>query len=1075
MSERPPTFYFQHFKLYIGRLSLGRALVIPFVLQIVTATALVGYLSFKNGQQAVEIMANQLMTEVGSRVNLYLSNYLATPPQINRINANAIRLGYLDLQKRSEIERYLFAQMMQFETVSHVMVGTVQGDFIIANRNPQLSLLRSDPADPSLVYYDTVDNNGKKLSRIRTIRQFYLKERPWYRSAIEARKPVWSPIFVLADNSDMSLNANYPIYEPKTKKLLGVFSSACDLTFFRKFLSSVKVGQTGKVFIVERNGFLVGSSSDEQPVPFQKKNGSGKLERVKATDSYDVLIQAASQYLETSFGIYPNYQKNQQLRFWIDNRLHFLQVIPYKDKLGLDWAIVIVVPESDFMAQINEQTNMTIFLCLVAAFSTTAIGVVTSNWIIRPLKNLNAAAKKISHGYFNHPIAIDRKDEVGELAKSFGDMATQLQASLLALQQTNAELEKRVCERTSELQLSEERLKLALEGSGDGLWDWNMSTGEVYLSPRYLEMLGYEADELPQNVSTWEQLVHPEDMVWVKEILEEHLKDYSVRYGFDYRLRTKAGEWKWIADYGKVVTWDENGTPIRMTGTHRDINDRKQTEVELQRAKEAAEVANKAKSVFLANMSHELRTPLNIILGFTQVLSHDSSLTLEQQENLQIIHRSGEHLLSIINNVLDLSKIEAERVTLDESSFDLHSLLYSLHSMFRQRAEAKGLQLCLHLASDLPQFITTDANKLRQILTNLLNNAIKFTTKGSVTLTAIRGTKFEKNQEEYQENLTSSLLETLLFTVEDTGVGMASHELETIFDAFVQTYSGRLSQEGTGLGLTISLEYAHLMSGTITATSTFGQGSTFRVEIQVRLAKASDMSIAPIQRRVIGLAPEQPNYRILVIDNEPENCYLLFKLLTHVGFEVQTAQDGEEGIRVWQEWHPHLIWMDIRMSGMNGYQATQQLRSTTEGQSVIIIALSAQASTGDRALAIQAGCNDFLSKPFQENDLFAKMEEYLGVKYIYAHDEMLPSVAYRQQKSSTQLLLTPENLAVMPPEWIADLHRAALLCYDSEVFRLIEQIPEQYSSLIGELKELTHNYEFSQILHLVEKLEKLNS
>ncbi|GAA6617765.1 PAS domain-containing protein [Scytonema sp. NUACC26] len=1070
MSDRPPTFHIQHFLLRMCRLSLGRALVVPFVLQIVAATVLVGYLSFKNGQQAVEVMANQLMTEVGSRVNLYLKNYLATPPQINRINADAIRLGYLDFQKRSELERYLFTQLMQFETVSHVMVGTARGNFIVANRNPQLSLLRSDPADPSLVYYNAVDSKGNKLSHIRTIRQFQLKERPWYRSAIEVGKPVWSSIFVLADNSDMSLNANYPIYEPKTKKLLGVFSSACDLSFFRKFLTSVKVGQTGKVFIVERNGLLVGSSSDRQSVLFKQQNRNGKLERIKATDGQDALIQAASQYLEAKFGSFKGFQKSQQFSFWIHNRRQFLQVIPYKDKLGLDWTIVIVVPESDFMAQINEQTNITILLCLVAASSTTAIGVVTSNWIIRPLKNLNVVAKKISHGDFNYPIVIDREDEVGELADSFRDMATQLQTSLLALQQTNAELERRVCERTSELQLSEERLKLALEGAGDGLWDWNLSTGEVYLSPRYLEMLGYDADELPQDVSTWEQLVHPEDMVWVKEILEAHLKDFSVRYGFDYRLQTKSGEWKWIADYGKVVAWDENGKPLRMTGTHRDINDRKQTEVELQRAKEAAEVANKAKSVFLANMSHELRTPLNIILGFAQVMNHDSSLTLEQQENLQMIHRSGEHLLSIINDVLDLSKIEAERVTLDESSFDLHSLLYSLHTMFRQRAEAKGLQLCLHLASDLPQFITTDANKLRQILTNLLSNAIKFTTKGSVTLTAARGTKQRQNQED-KENLTSSFLETLLFTVEDTGVGIAPHELDTIFDAFVQTHSGRSSQEGTGLGLTISLGYAYLLGGTIAVTSTSSHGSTFSVEIQVQLAKVSDVSLAPTQRRAIGLAVGQPTYRILVIDNESENCYLLFKLLTNIGFEVQTANNGAEGIRVWQEWRPHLIWMDIRMPEMDGYQTTQQIRSTTEGQAVIIIALSAQASTSDRTLAIQAGCNDFIRQPFQESELFAKMEEYLGVKYIYANDEMLSSFGQRQEQPFTRVSLTPENLSVMPPTWIADLHRAALLCYDGEVFRLIEQIPKQYTPIITELKELAYNYQFTEILQLTEKLD----
>uniref|UniRef100_A0A0C1RKJ0 Circadian input-output histidine kinase CikA n=1 Tax=Tolypothrix bouteillei VB521301 TaxID=1479485 RepID=A0A0C1RKJ0_9CYAN len=1055
----------QNFKHRVGYMSLSWVLVIPFVLQMIAATALVGYLSFKNGQQAVDEIANQLMSEVGSRVDLYLTNYLATPPLINRINADAVHSGYLNFQNRPALERYLFNKLLQFENVSHVMVGTARGDFIVANRNPLLSILSSDPANPSVIYYDAVDRKGRKLSRLRTMPQFYLKQRPWYRAAVEEGKPVWSPIFLLSDNSDMSLNANYPIYEPKTKKLLGVFSSACDLSFFRKFLASVKVGQTGKIFIVERNGLLVGSSSDRQRLPFKQQNGSHKFERIKATESYDTLIQATSQYLQDKFGSFKSFQKSQQLSFWNRNQRQYLQVIPYKDKLGLDWVIVIVVPESDFMAQINNNTLITILLCLAAAFSATAIGVITSNWITRPLINLNAAAKKISRGDFNYPMTVYREDELGELANSFRDMTNQLQASLLALQQTNVELERRVCKRTLELQLSEERLKLALEGSGDGFWDWNLSTNEVYFSPKYFEMLGYDAREFPQNLSTWEQLVHPEDKVWVKEILQAHLKDCSVPYRFDYRLQTKSGEWKWIADYGKVVVWDENGKPLRMTGTHRDINERKQTEVELQRAKEAAEFANQAKSIFLANMSHELRTPLNVILGFAQVMSYDSSLTPEQQENLQIMHRSGEHLLSIINDVLDLSKIEAGRIILDESSFDLHALLYSLESMFRQRTEAKGLQLSLQIASDLPQFITTDANKLRQVLTNLLGNAVKFTPKGSVILTATRGAKKGQNQ---VDNEKSIVFETLVFSVVDTGIGIASHELETIFDAFIQTYSGRSSQEGTGLGLTISLRYAHLMGGTITVSSTPGKGSTFSVEVQAQLAKASDVSPAPIQRRVIGLVDRQPAYRILIVDNDPENGYLLFKLLTQVGFEVQVAKNGEEGIQIWQEWRPHLIWMDIRMPGIDGYQTTQRIRSTPEGQSAIVIALSARASKTSRTLALQAGCNDFICKPFQESELFAKMEEHLGVKYIYS-DVVLSSGFQRQEKPFACASLTAENLSVMPVNWIDDLHQAVLLCDDDEVLSLIEQIPQEYASLITELKQLTRNYQFSEILKLIDK------
>jgi PAS domain S-box-containing protein len=1052
----------------LKNISLKWALIVPFVLQIVTATALVGYLSFKNGEQAVENMANQLMTEVGERVNLYLNNYLAIPHKINRINADAVSLGYLDFENRPKLERHLFTQLLQFKTVSHILVGTPQGKFITANRNPQLSLLFSDSKNPSLIYYDAVDSSGKKLHRLKSFDEFQLQERPWYRAAVEAQKPVWSPIFVLADNSDISLNASYPIYEPKTNKLLGVFSAACDLSFFGRFLASLNVSQTGRVFIVERDGLLVASSANEKLLSSKQQDGSLKLKRIQATHSNDALIRGTSQYLQGQFGSFLEIQNQTKSSFWLDDNRLFVQVLPYKDKLGLDWVIVIVVPASDFMAEINAHTYITIMLCVAATLVATGSGILTARWLSIPLVNLNTAAKKISQGEFDYPVTIQRQDEVGELAESFRNMATQLQASLLALQQANAELEKRVAERTSQLQLSEERLKLALEASGDGLWDWNLSTGELYWSHRYLEILGYKAGELPPTLSTWEQQVHPEDIVWVKETLSAHLKNVSVRYGFDYRLRSKSGEWKWIASYGKVVAWDENGKPLRMIGTHRDISARKQVEVELQQAKEAAEVANEAKSIFLATMSHELRTPLNVILGFAHVMSRDSSLTPEQQESLQIIHRSGDYLLSLINDILDLSKIEAGRITLEEDSFDLHALLRSVWNMFYEQAETKGLQLYLDLASDLPKFIITDPNKLRQVLINLLSNAIKFTPKGSVILQAKRGSQKTTHQLDSQ-HLTYEALHSLVFIVKDTGIGIPSQELSTIFDAFVQSNSHKLSQQGTGLGLAITRKFVELMGGTVTVKSNPSKGSIFTVKIQVKLAQESQIELPPIERRVIGLVSGQPQYRILVVDDQFENRYLMVKLLTQVGFIVQQAHNGEEAIRLWQEWHPHLIWMDIRMPGIDGCEATRRIRFTEEGKKVTIIALSAQALISDCTFALDAGCNDFISKPFRESQLFAKMEEYLGVKYIYSDTDSQRENQHRQEVSSALVSLTPESLSVMPPAWIADLCRAAKCCDDEQVYYLIAQIPQEHASLIAALKHLTYNYQFQALVQLGEQ------
>jgi PAS domain S-box-containing protein len=570
------------------------------------------------------------------------------------------------------------------------------------------------------------------------------------------------------------------------------------------------------------------------------------------------------------------------------------------------------------------------------------------------------------------------------------------------------------------------------------------------------EILGYTVGEI-LGAERFETLLKPH--------LDQCLAGEVVNYQMWLEYPTVGKQFIGItyAPYFEV-----NNTISGIVVSIRNLTDLKQVEVELQKAKEAAEVANQAKSIFLANMSHELRTPLNVILGFTQVMSRDSSLTPDQRENIDIISRSGNHLLSLINDILDLSKIEAGCITLDESSFDVIAQLRSLQDMLRQKAEAKGLQLNLEIAPEVPQYIRADANKLRQTLINLLGNAIKFTQKGSVTLrVASRLTdKPSSNPIPPSPHLPLSLSPHLLFEVSDTGVGIAPTELDAIFDAFAQSQAGKISPEGTGLGLTITRNFVRLMGGDITVSSTLGQGSTLQFEIPVHLALASDVQPLQTSRQVIGLAPNQPPYRILVADDQPENRQLMVKLLAQLGLEVWEAKNGEEAVALWQQWQPHLIWMDIRMPIMDGYEATQQIRSSEESRASVIIALTAHASRNDRALALSAGCNDFVSKPFQEETVFVKMAEHLGLRYVYALNDQ-PSVDSRQRdKLAPSKVLTPESLSVMPKEWIQRLHEAAQLCDDEEIFQLIQQIPREYASLNTGLSRLARDFQFQPIVQL---------
>ena len=539
---------------------------------------------------------------------------------------------------------------------------------------------------------------------------------------------------------------------------------------------------------------------------------------------------------------------------------------------------------------------------------------------------------------------------------------------------------------------------------------------------------------------------NPEDRAKILQIL---LKKGAIRH---HEVEVCTNRKKIRTVLLSAETIDLNGRNCFLIASD-DITDRKRVEVALREAKQAAETANLAKSQFLANMSHELRTPLNIILGFTQLLARDSRhssqaaslLVAQRQEYLDTIARSGEHLLDLINDVLEMSKIEAGRTILNETSFDLDRQLQTLADMWQPKAKAKGLQLTVLKQPEVPQSVFTDDRKLRQVLMNLISNAIKFTATGGISLRVWVGQESQR----------------LCFEIEDTGVGIAPDELAMLFNAFAQTESGRQSQQGTGLGLAISREFVRLMGGDLTLTTQLGQGTTFRFDLP--LVNADTVEAVPLQpqQRAIGLAEGQ-HYRLLVVEDHRESRQLLVKMLETLGFEVQQAENGREAIDRWKSFDPHLIWMDLRMPVMDGYEATRQIRAQPQGGETVILALTASVFEDERPQAIAAGCNDFIRKPFREEELFAKMAHYLGVRYRYESIDPISIPAATPADLTAALLLIDR----MPAQWRSQLHQAATQVDGEQILRSIDLIPPEYSPLAVAIADLMNHYRFDRIVEL---------
>jgi len=767
--------------------------------------------------------------------------------------------------------------------------------------------------------------------------------------------------------------------------------------------------------------------------------------------------------------------------------------------------------EAEHTTQIREETRRAVrsttyllvtvgVIVLVAAFFMAREVLIN---IVRPLSLLRKGVEEIQLGHFDAPVHIRSKDEMGDLARALNSMAAEVRDSRAKLESHARTLEDQVEKRTRE---AEKRAQQAAKLSTIAQNRAQELERMAVQAQTAAEISSFTSGTLDQAVLLQHSvnLIRERfDMYYVGLFLLDEAGQFAcLRSGTgeagkqmmarQHKLpvdETSLAGWAIKNRQPKVVsnvqveplhyanpalpeTRSEASFPLisrgevigSLTVQSVRLNAFQEQDVavlqtmsaqlanaitnarlyqDLQREKLAAESANNAKSIFLANMSHEIRTPLNAILGFTELLQRDENLSSSQRANINVIHRSGDMLLSLINNVLDLSKIEAGRMMMNEQVFSLRSLLTNLQEMFRLRAAEKDVDLFFECDEKVPTLLRTDESKLRQVLLNLLSNALKFTTAGQVVLRVSEAAPG-----------SPSLLH---FSVEDTGAGISPEEIKGIFEPFTPATSGRKLQQGTGLGLAISSQLVSMLGGELDVESKVGEGSRFSFTIPVYTIQASEAPVRRRQYRIARLADGQPTYRLLVVDDQPEGRQWISGVLERLGFQVREASDGKEAVEIWENWHPHLIWMDMRMPGVDGHEATRQIKSTPEGWRTIIIALTASAFEDDRDQVLGEGCDDFLLKPVGTQDLIERLERHLGVVFVETGEihEPLPALF-----SDIDLAAAWQNL---PADWLADLRAAAGEADFSRAQTLANDVRAQYPDLADVLDTLINNSSFADL------------
>jgi len=640
----------------------------------------------------------------------------------------------------------------------------------------------------------------------------------------------------------------------------------------------------------------------------------------------------------------------------------------FKPITSSGYILQLTIPDSVLSAPMWDLIKALLIVFFVSSLAAFVLTYIISKRMTSPLLKFTSAVKETNKGEFKNINIPTKTSEFNNLFSVFNNMINAIRS------------------RDKSLSLSEERFSLAMKGANDGLWDRNMQTNEIYYSPRWKQMLGYEDHELENNLSTWEKLVYPDDLPTAQKNIDEYINGKTSNYEQELRMQHKDGHLVNILSRAFLMRDEDTGAARRMIGTHIDITSRKKYEHQLHElninlenrvkertaeleklnnelvaAKNTAEQANKTKSLFLANMSHEIRTPMNGIIGLTD-LTLRTDLNKEQKNYLENLKVSSNTLLNILNDILDFSKIEAGKLEIETHTFDFNTVIENIISIYNVKALENNISLNLNISTSVTKYLVGDPVRLTQILSNLINNAIKFTSHGEVSI--------------HIERIDSSDL--VKFSVSDTGIGMSKDVQKKLFDSFTQADSSTSRRYGgTGLGLAICKHLVEIMDGEIKLESKEDKGSKFTFIIPLPVSKHTNISTQKKDDKPkLQKSKILSDKNVLLAEDVVVNQLVAKEILGQAGLNVDLACNGEDAVAMAKSRQYDLVIMDVQMPTMDGYQATRLIRKLDNYKQIPIIAMTANVLDSDRQKCEDSGMNGHISKPIDTDNIITDLEKY---------------------------------------------------------------------------------------------------